>query len=109
MGGNSRWSRIFSCRRDNSRPLVNLLSRRRLPFQVNITFTSEADVQRDIQRELALRKVFRTHCPGLPRIDMYGWLAENVRYPALHNAGRQRDTGKVYDMRSLAEVCCTIL
>merc|ERR1711964_494742 len=34
------------------------------PFPINITFTSEADVQ----RELALRKVFRTHCPGLPSI-----------------------------------------
>merc|ERR1711964_325580 len=38
------------------------------------TFTSEADVQ----PELALRKVLRTHCPGLPCIYMFGWLVERV-------------------------------
>jgi len=52
-----------------------------LPFPVNITFTSKAD----IQRELALRKVFRSNCPGLRRCsenlnlptDMTGWFADS--------------------------------
>merc|ERR1711964_313937 len=41
---------------------------------IDITFTSEADVQ----RELALRKVFRTHCHELPLTDMFGWLGDRV-------------------------------
>jgi len=48
-----------------------------IPFPVNITFSSEDDVQ----RELALRKVLRTHCRGLPDIDMHGWLAGGVPDP----------------------------
>merc|ERR1711964_77457 len=44
------------------------------PIPIDITFTSEADAQ----PELALRKVCRTHCHGLPRIDMFGWLVDRV-------------------------------
>merc|ERR1711964_641175 len=43
-------------------------------FSINITFASEADVL----REQALRRELETHCPGLPRTDMFGWLAEGV-------------------------------
>merc|ERR1711964_51349 len=47
------------------------------PVVLSLSVASEAD----IQRELALRKWFETHCHGLPRIDMHGWIAEGVSGP----------------------------
>merc|ERR1712000_601516 len=78
----SQWHKWWMV--DDTRP-ENFNSRSAFPFPINITFTPEADVraQQDlIRRELTLREVFRTRCPGLPRIDTHGWLAESVRDPA---------------------------
>merc|ERR1711964_8663 len=44
------------------------------PFEIDITFMSEADVQ----PELILREAFDKYCPGLPNNDKYGWLTKGV-------------------------------
>merc|ERR1711964_345818 len=64
-------------------------------FSINITFAFEADVL----REQALRRELETHRPGLPRTDMFGWLAEGVpadpaQLPTPAASQAQRKKGK---------------
>jgi len=67
-------SKLPSAKSSHWSEILSDAGRKTLPFPLNITFTSEADVL----QELALREVFNMYCYGLPRIDMNGWIAEGV-------------------------------
>jgi len=69
--GESQWLYEPSRRSQEYDP-TNLL--KPLPFKLRLNFTSEIE----IEEERLLREVLGRNCPGLPPIDMHGWLADDL-------------------------------